>query len=55
MFYSDKKCIYEILCVVNQHADSTRGKQAKFHKSKIFDCVWGKYLHALNAEFEGCS
>ncbi len=26
-FYSDKKPIYEILCVIKQHADSTRVKQ----------------------------
>ncbi len=32
-FYSDKKPIYEILCVIKQLADSTRVKQAKFHKS----------------------
>ncbi len=54
-FYSDKKPIYEILRVIKQHADSTRVKQAKFHKSKIFHCVWGKYLHSLNAEFGNCS
>ncbi len=54
-FYSDKKPIYIILWVIKQHADSTRVKQAKFHKGKIFNYVWGKYLHSLNAEFGGCS
>ncbi len=32
-FYSEKKPIYVILCVIKQHADSTRVKQATFHKS----------------------
>ncbi len=43
-FSSGKKSIYEILCVIKQHADSTWLKQAKFHKS-VFYSVWGQWRY----------